>query len=169
MDDLHKTWQHRWVNPKAKEGASDIDRNGLIAVDDIPENETVIVYGGVIIPKKDISKYRQLFGDYDLPLDDEYFIAPTSKEELIQTGAVNHSCEPTLGWKNALTLVTIRNVKKGEELAPDYAMHGGYPDEMSCNCGTKTCRKNIRSDDWKSPEIRAKYGQWFIPSLKEKF
>lgn len=142
---------------------------GLIATADIPKGEAIIVYGGVIVPKEDISKFREMLGDYDFPIDENFFMAPTSKEELLITGSVNHSCEPTLGWKNAITLETIRDVKAGEELAPDYAMHGGYPNNMICNCGAKSCRGTITADDWKNPEIRAKYGNWFIPYLKTKF
>ncbi|HET9850087.1 MAG TPA: SET domain-containing protein-lysine N-methyltransferase [Candidatus Saccharimonadales bacterium] len=168
MEDLHKIWSHRWVSPKAKEGMSNINRHGLIAVEDIPAGEAVIVYGGVIIHGDDIAKFRQMFGDYDLPIDDNFSIAPTSKDEITKTGSVNHSCEPTLGWKNNPMLVTIRDVKAGEELAPDYAMHGGYPAEMTCNCGSASCRQVIRPDDWKNPALRQKYGQWFLPFLKEK-
>lgn len=168
MDDLHKLWPHRWVNPKAKEGLSKINRNGLIATEDIPAGEPVIVYGGVIIHGEEIAKFRQMFGDYDLPIDENFSIAPTSRDEVTNIGSVNHSCEPTVGWKHGIMLVTIRDIKAGEELAPDYAMHGGYPAEMTCDCGTLSCRKVIRPDDWKNPEIQAKYGQWFQPFLKGK-
>ncbi len=44
--DLHNIWPHRWVTPKAKQGPSQIQGMGLIAVDDIPKNEVIIVYGG---------------------------------------------------------------------------------------------------------------------------
>lgn len=157
------------MTPKAREQQSKIDRNGLIAVDDIRNGETVIVYGGVIVPKSDIAKYREMFGDYDLPLDDHFSIAPTSREELLQTGSVNHSCEPTAGWKNSNMIVTIKDVKAGEEISVDYAMHGGYPGDMNCNCGTASCRKVIRQDDWKIPQLQAKYRQWFLPYVRAKF
>jgi|ERR1044071_3829767 SET domain-containing protein len=169
MSDLHHIWGHRWVTSKAKEQDSDINRKGLIATEDIAAGETVVVYGGIIIPKADLPKYREMVGDYDVPFDKNFSIAPTSREDAINVVSVNHSCEPTLGWKNAITLVTIRDVKKGEELAPDYAMHGGYVDEMICNCGTTTCRKIITSEDWKNPAIRAKYGKWFTSYLQEQF
>lgn len=169
MDDLHNRWHHRWINPKTKEGTSVINKNGLIAIEDIAEGEAVIVYGGVIIPKEDLLFYRNTFGNYDVPLDDGFSIAPTTKSEIMETGSVNHSCEPNLGWKNALTLATTRKVQKGEELTVEYAMHGGYPDDMKCNCGTPSCRKVITKDDWKNPQIRAKYGRWFMPFVKAKF
>lgn len=168
MDDLHKLWSHRWVNPKAKQGLSKINRSGLIAIEDIPAGEPVIVYGGVIIHGEDIAKFRQIFGDYDVPINDDFSIAPTSRDEITMTGSVNHSCEPTVGWKYGLMLVAIRDVKAGEELAPDYAMHGGYPQDMTCDCGAPSCRKTIRPDDWKNSDIQAKYGKWFMPFIKDR-
>jgi len=169
MDNTQAKWVHRWVTPKAKQQDSKIDRKGLIATEDIKAGEVVVVYGGVIVPAAELDTFRRTVGDYDVPLDENFSIAPTSREDIISIGSVNHSCEPTLGWKNQLMLVAIRDVQAGEELAPDYAMHGGYADEMICQCGTSSCRKIIRPDDWQNPEIRQKYGQWFLPFLKEKF
>lgn len=169
MSDLHDTWGHRWVTPKAKEKSSKIDRKGLIAIESIKAGEPVVVYGGVIVPRADLEKYRQIVGDYDVPFDDDFSIAPTSREEAINVVSVNHSCEPTLGWKSSMILVAIKDVKPGEELAVEYAMHGGYPNEMVCKCGTASCRKVIKLEDWKDATIRAKYGKWFMPRLREKF
>ena len=169
MDDLHKIWPHRWVNPKTKQGQSTISGNGLMATDNIAKGEPIIVYGGVIVPNVDLSKYRSIFGDYDYPIDDDFSIAPTTKDELMTSGAVNHSCQPNIGWKNTLVVVTIRDVEKCEELSPDYSMMGGYPEPFTCNCGKLSCRKIITADDWKNEEIRKKYGEYFIPILKKSF
>jgi hypothetical protein len=169
MEDLDKTWHHRWVSPKAKQSKSIINRNGLIATEDIPAGEPVIVYGGVVVPSTDYEKYIEKVGEYYVPINDNFAVAPTTSDEVLATGSVNHSCEPTVGWKDAITLVTIKDVKQGEELAPDYAMHGGYAGDMMCSCNTPSCRKIIRKDDWKNPKIREKYGGWFMPYLKEKF
>lgn len=168
MNDLHQRWGHRWVTPKAKEQNSQIDRQGLIATESIKAGEPVVVYGGIIIHKVDLKEYRELVGDYDVPFDDEFSIAPVSREEAVSVVSINHSCEPTLGWKNGIMLVAIKDVNPGEELAVDYAMHGGYDEEMVCHCRTKACRKVIRPDDWKDPVIREKYGEWFMPRLKSK-
>jgi SET domain-containing protein len=169
MDETTKKWGHRWVTPKAKEQDSKIDRKGLVATERISAGEPVVVYGGIIIPKDDLTEYRALVGDYDVPFDEDFSIAPTSREEAIAVVSINHSCEPTLGWKSPIMLVAIKDVEPGEELTVEYAMHGCYPEEMKCGCGTPSCRKTIRPDDWKDPEIQAKYGKWFMPRIKEKF
>lgn len=160
-------WGHRWVTPKAKEEDSKINRKGLIATEHISEGEPVVVYGGIVIPKSDLQEYREIVGDYDVPFDDEFSIAPVSREEAVAIVSINHSCEPNLGWKNQIMLIAIKDVEPGQELAVEYAMHGGYPDEMVCSCGTSSCRKIIRPDDWKNPVIREKYGKWYMPKLQK--
>lgn len=168
MNDLHKRWGHRWVTPKAKEQESTIDRQGLIAVERIKAGEPVVVYGGIIVHKNDLREYRKIVGDYDVPFDDNFSIAPVSREEAINVASINHSCMPTVGWKNGIMLVAIRDVNPGEELAVDYAMHGGYEEDMECHCGTELCRKLIRPDDWQDATIREKYGEWFMPRFRVK-
>ncbi len=108
-------------------------------------------------------------GSYDYPVDEHYSIAPTTHEELKNTGSINHSCEPNAGWNSVLTLAAMRNISKGEEIATDHALMGGYSEPFQCNCETGSCRKIISPDDWKNEEIRKKYGDWFIPVLKSKF
>lgn len=169
MDRTTAKWGHRWVTPKAKEQDSKIDRKGLVATEHISAGESVVVYGGIIIPKDDLKEYRTLVGDYDVPFDEDFSIAPTSREEAVSVVSINHSCEPSLGWKSPIMLVAIKDIEPGEELAVEYAMHGCYPEEMKCGCGTPSCRKVIWPDDWKNTEIQAKYGKWFMPRIKEKF
>lgn len=169
MKDLHDIWPHRWVNPKAQISESAIHGIGLVAVEDIPNNEVIIMYGGVIVPHTDIAKYHQLIGQYNLPLDENFSIAPTSMEEIEKTGVVNHSCEPNLGFNNLISFKTIKDVSRGEELVLDYAFIGGYPKSFNCNCSTASCRKVITQDDWKNKELQEKYGEYFAPYLRSKF
>ncbi len=56
-------------------------------------------------------------------------------------GKGNHSCEPNLGWVDAVTLVACRDIAAGEELTNDYATRTADPDFiMTCHCGAPTCR-----------------------------
>ena len=79
----------------------------------------------------------------------------------------NHSCEPNLGWADEYTLVTLRDVAAGEELAADYATSTCDPKfVLWCRCETYRCRQVIEGDDWKIPQLQhAVRGQW-IPYLQ---
>lgn len=142
---------------------------GPFAIKNIRKGELIRVTAGVVILKSDIKKYRKMMGlAADIQIDDNFFIGPSSISERKDTGLFNHSCNPNVGFLDSVRIVTIRNIKKGEELTLDYAFFGGYFRPFKCNCGSKNCRKIIRSGDWKIPQIQMKYGQYFSPYLKRK-
>jgi uncharacterized protein len=169
MEDIHRIWPHRWVTPKAKSNGSEIHDLGVIATQDIQKGESVGVLGGVIVPKKEIGKYWKKMNHVGIQFDDDFFIVPTTRQELKETGVFNHSCDPNCGFANSITLITIKNIKKGEELTFDYAFCESFMEEFKCNCGSPNCRKVIKPTDWKNPELQQKYGKYFSPYLKAKF
>ena len=168
MEDLHKFWKHRWITTKAKAKHSSIHGMGVVAVENISKGEIVAVLGGVIVPLSEINRYREKLGHRGIQIDDNFFICPTSREELKETGVFNHSCEPNIGYKDAITFIAIRDIKAGEELTFEYAFSESYFETFKCKCGSINCRKIIRPDDWKIPEIQKKYGQYFSPYIKKK-
>ncbi len=78
----------------------------------------------------------------------------------------NHSCEPNSGFGGNIVCVAMRDIKAGEELTIDYCMERTEPDyRMDCNCRNPNCRNTITGNDWKNPELQAKYSgyfQWYI-------
>lgn len=79
----------------------------------------------------------------------------------------NHSCDPTMGFKDDHTLVTIRDVKAGEPLVVDYAMTEWLDiswQTMKCECGASNCRGEISIHDWRLPDVQARInGYAFSP------
>ena len=169
MEDLHDVWPHRWITPKAKSSSSGLHGLGIFAVHNIIEGESVGVLGGIIIPKQEVKKYWDKMNHIGIQVDDNFFIAPTIRNELEETGAFNHSCYPNCGFSNSITLVAIRDIKAGEELVFDYAFCESFMEEFKCNCESPNCRKIIKPSDWKNPEMQKRYGNYFSPYLKAKF
>lgn len=124
--------------------------------------------GGVIVHQSEIKEYWKMMDDVGIQISENFFMVPTSRRELEKKGVFNHSCEPNLGFSNSITLVAIRNIKKREELVFDYAFSETFRNVMKCQCGSDSCRKEIRSDDWKIEKIRKKYGQYFSPYLRNR-
>ncbi len=59
---------------------------------------------------------------------------------------LNHSCDPNAGIQGKVTIVALKDIKEGEEITIDYAItEGDDMWEMPCSCGSKNCRKVIRS------------------------
>ena len=74
---------------------------------------------------------------------------------------INHSCEPNLVWKDGNTLMTNRCVKAGEELTQDYGTEDFEVHAFECHCGEVNCRKYIKGQEWRKPEMQRKYGSFF--------
>ncbi|PIR41711.1 MAG: hypothetical protein COV30_02315 [Candidatus Yanofskybacteria bacterium CG10_big_fil_rev_8_21_14_0_10_37_15] len=56
-----------------------------------------------------------------------------------------HSCEPNCGIVGRFNIISMRNIKKGEELTWDYAMTEVSDAQMKCLCGSSNCRGLIGS------------------------
>ena len=93
------------------------------------------------------------------------FVTPPASVDLL--GPINHSCDPTLWWADGCTLVARRDVAAGEELTSDYAT-SSIPDDfvMMCHCETYRCRQLIAGDDWRIPQLQARYAGHWVPSLQ---
>jgi len=164
----HSIYNHRWHNQKVKPYNSPIEGLGVIAVEHIKKGEVIFVYGGVIVPKAEIKDYHENLGDVGIQIDDNFWICPTSREELEKQGVINHSCEPNTGFQNQIILVAIKDIEPNKEITFDYAFSESFMDEFQCNCGSPQCRKVISQDDWKSKNLKEKYGGYFSPYLKNK-
>ena len=168
MEDIHDTWPHRWISPKIKCSDSDIQGLGTFAIKDIKKGEIVTVLGGVIVHASGIINYREKLGHVGIQVNDDFFMCPTSKEELLK-GVFNHSCSPNVGLLDTITWIAMRGIKNGEEIVIDYAFCESFHDGFKCNCGSHNCRKFIKSNDWKLKSLQNKYGKYFSPYLRAKF
>lgn len=81
---------------------------------------------------------------------------------------INHSCSGSLGFNENGDFVTIRNIKKGEELSYDYGLLEADPAfRFECNCKSKNCRRVVTGNDWKNKDFQKKYLEYIYPDLKE--
>ena len=129
---------------KIKKSNIDIKGRGLYASRNIPEGTRIINYIGNIITKKqteisdkfDNSKPIYLFNlnnKYDLDGDVSWNTARL----------INHSCLNNCEYEGKglkLWVVSIKDIKKGEELTCDYGF--GYDSDYKqfpCNCKSKNC------------------------------
>ncbi|MFL5810738.1 MAG: SET domain-containing protein [Flavisolibacter sp.] len=70
----------------------------------------------------------------------------------------NHSCNPNCGINSNFEMVTLKNIKPGEELFWDYStsmLERHWT--MRCACGEKNCRKIITDFDLVPQKIQMKY------------
>ena len=146
-----------------KEIKSNIHGSGIVAVTNIKKGEKIIEYIGEKVTKKEgdrrsairIKKYlnsEKTGSVYIFELNNKYDIDGAFSYN--KARYINHSCNPNCEveiTKNKIWIVSIKNIKKGEELSYDYGYSfdkDDYKDHI-CKCGSKKCIGYIiSSDEW---------------------
>lgn len=141
-------------------GKRDVVSYGLFAKRNIKKGEVIFTFRGTIVT----GRLPYTMGECWLQIGKNRWIAPSPRNP---GRFINHSCNPNAGIKNLADIVAIRNIKKGEEVAYDYAMTD-YCFNMGCYCGAENCRKIIKGYKHLSPALKKKYkgyiSEWLIKS-----
>ncbi len=142
---------------------SKIHGKGVYASQDIKKNIKIIEYIGEKISKSEgdkrserrIKKYlnsKQTGSVYIFELNSKYDIDGSFGYN--KARYINHSCNPNCEVdiiKGHIWIISIKNIKKGQELCYDYGYEfdkDDYTDHI-CKCGSKNCIGYIiSSDDW---------------------
>ncbi|TCN39308.1 acetyltransferase (GNAT) family protein [Kribbella orskensis] len=156
--------QLTWSHPGLEVRRSGIAGQGLFATKAISKGEVVSRLAG---RKVSTAELRELLENPPVDTitlaDDEHLVLPNDPRPTIAYG--NHSCDPNLWWIDAVTLEACRDIAPGEEITSDYGTSTGTDFEMACNCGSSLCRGKITGEDWQREELRARYGDHWIPAL----
>jgi len=134
---------------------SGVHGNGVFAVQDIAEGETLIEYKGEIISWKEA--LRRHPHDPTQPQHTFYFHVDDDRviDGNVDGNAarwINHSCEPNCEadeQKGRVFIKALRNIAAGEELSYDYGLIIDEPytkkllSEFPCWCGSADCRGTL--------------------------
>jgi SET domain-containing protein len=159
-----------YISPRAAKGErSTIEGRGLFATEAIAKGEIVAIKGGHIVDAQTLSANADVAGNSDIKIADGFHIAALSADEYEDVMMfLNHSCEPNVGVGGNVVFVAMRDVAPGEELTLDYALFDDDDSEMTCRCGQPSCRGTVSGQDWRRPELQAKYGPYFSWYLQQK-
>lgn len=162
---------NNWLNPKIEPKKSDKEGSGEFAVENINKGEILAVFGGQVMTRNERDNLSEDVRYLSLGINDDMFIGPKSVNEIDDADWFNHSCKPNAGLKGQIFLVSIRDIKKGEEVTYDYVMSCSQKGEkrilFTCNCGSKSCRKEITNLDWKNPDLQDKYKGYLSPFVQK--
>ncbi|MCY1361129.1 SET domain protein [compost metagenome] len=134
---------------------SDVHGNGVFAVDDLAEGETLIEYKGQVISWKEALRRHphdpaQPNHTFYFHIDDGRVIDGNVKGN--DARWINHSCEPNCEADEVdgrVYIKALRNIAAGEELNYDYGLIIDEPytekllSEFPCWCGSEMCRGTL--------------------------
>ncbi|AVQ82983.1 MULTISPECIES: SET domain-containing protein [unclassified Variovorax] len=134
---------------------SDVHGNGVFAVQDLAEGETLIEYKGEIISWKEALRRHphdpaQPNHTFYFHIDDGRVIDGNVKGN--DARWINHSCEPNCEADEVdgrVYIKALRNIAAGEELNYDYGLIIDEPytpkllSEFPCWCGSEQCRGTL--------------------------
>jgi uncharacterized protein len=159
-----------WLHPHVQVGPSPIAQLGLFAGADIASGVVVCRLGGRLVTGRELQRiFAEAAQRPDHPYvdtiavgEDVHLVLPSGQPSHYG----NHSCDPNLWWADAYTLVARRTIGVGEEVTSDYATSTGVAAfAMNCACRSSLCRAVITGEDWRRPELQARYGDHWIPML----
>ncbi len=126
---------------------------GVFARKDIRKGEGLLqIRGKRLTGKQLITPYDV---DHAFQIGKDRYLGPSGKMD----DYINHSCNPNTGvrtQKHQRILVAIKNIKKGKEITLDYSTFAD-DEGWTCNCGSKLCRKKVRSFRYLPQKIQQKY------------
>lgn len=146
-------------------GKSKLDGKGIFAARNIKEGEIVSIIKGKIINWVVIDKKTSAFGPNWIGCGKNKWIDPKPPFNYL-----NHSCNPNVGIKGSKIVVALKNIQKGEEILIDYSIteHDQlWQLEKKCKCGSKNCRKVIKSIQFLPKNVYNKYMP-YVPSFFQK-
>lgn len=139
----------------------------LYAVEPIAQDEIILVWGGVILSTEQLYQTPAFARDRAIQVDEDHHLCSGLVDDLAD--CANHSCNPNAGLRGQITLVAMRDIATDEEVCFDYAMSDSHPQfTMPCACGQPNCRGVVTGEDWKLPELQARYDGYFAPYLQRR-
>jgi SET domain-containing protein len=155
-----------WLHPDVEVRWSPIAGRGLFASAPIPAGTVVSRLGGRLLTgaelRKSLAEPGRPYVDTIMVGEDRHLVLPPRRPN----GYGNHGCDPNLWWTGPYELAARRDIAAGEELTNDYATSTAEPDfNMACACGSPLCRGVVSGNDWRRPELRARYGAHWVPAL----
>lgn len=111
------------------------------------------------------------FQHFACQIDEEWYSVPPADAHPEPADYMNHSCDPTVWYVDAWTMVSRRRIEPGEEITYDYATSESSPGFKldPCRCGAWCCRGVVGPSDYvDSPELQARYGEHVLPYLRRR-
>ena len=158
-----------WRSPKVEVRDGSVAGLGVFAREPVAAGEIVAVKAGHIVHHDEVVRLTAEIGDQSLQIGDDLYLSPRTAAEVDETSIrINHSCDANVGFRGQVLYVAMRDIAIDEELCHDYAMDRTDDYRLECGCGTAVCRGTVTGDDWRIPEVQARYEGFFLEYVADK-
>ena len=164
-----------WMHAGLEVRNSSSKGKGVFAKEKITQGERLAIFGGSVMTFDELNNLPEHMQSHPMQIEERFVFGckSTTPED---TDYFNHSCDPNAGFHGQIFLVAMRDIQKDEEISFDYAMVisesvGNDIDldgDMDCHCEAMNCRKRITEKDWRIPQLREKYKEYFSEYIKQK-
>jgi hypothetical protein len=124
----------------------------VIAAQDIKRGELLVVYGGGFIDTAHLYLIPTEMRPYFFQVADGIWFGHGLDEKGLGIAErIDHSCDPSAGFKGISDIVALRDIPRGEPITVDYS---GWQSEdldgsvFECHCESPECRQTVSFDDW---------------------
>lgn len=149
---------------------SSIHGKGVYAKRDIPKGTRIIEYVGRIVSSKEGERIAQEhYEKHKKTGGGAVYIFELNKKQDIdgdvswnQAKYINYSCEPNCRYKiidNHIWIISLKDIKKGEELSYDYGYDLQDYKDHPCKCNSKNCLGYIIGKRYRKKFERLKNNQ----------
>jgi hypothetical protein len=161
-----------WYDPRVEICPSSIQGGGIFARAPFRPGEAVAIVGGTPMTSAEFAVYLASVERWNAhQIGEDLHLV-----DLIQTpdaveGSLNHSCDSKLWMGDEVTIIARRAIAAEEELTLDYALTTTQPDwalDRPCQCGSSLCRRRVTGNDWRLPDVQARYAEHFVPYINER-
>ena len=134
--------------------------------------ETVGIAGGVVMTEEQFHAYVRTVARWNATqIGETLHLVDVIQAPDLSGGFINHACDSNLWLAVEVTLTARRDIAADEELTLDYALTTVEPCwrlERPCRCGSPLCRQTITGNDWRLPDVRARYSGHFASFINAR-
>ena len=161
-----------WYDPRVEIRLSTIQGGGMFACAPFQPGETIAIVGGTLMTGAEFAAYLAGVESWNAhQIGEDLHLVDLIQTPDVMEGSLNHSCDSNLWMGDEVKIVARRAIAAGEELTLDYALTTTEPDwalDQPCQCGSPPCRGRVTGNDWRLPDVQARYAGHFIPYINER-
>jgi hypothetical protein len=159
-----------WFAPSVRLSSSGIHGAGIVVDQPIPAGGHILRLGGYLLDHRSHSDPRVLRST-SVGVAESVVLCQLAGLQRDLSDYLNHSCDPSAGFLDAVTVVAARDLTVGEEVTVDYAyweLDDTWILRSMCMCGAASCRAIVSGSDWKNAQIRDRLLQFAMPFVRRR-